>query len=425
MNVLEAARASWRELSANRSRSALSFAAVSVGVASLLYTAAQTRGMQLELERNVELMGPGRLTVEKSREYISTGLSPGLTMGDVQAIREELPELYMVDAQSEDWLDLIPASYRPGEKVPHARVRGVSEQWRRRDWVYKLHGRFLNAADLRDDARVCVLLKPGGWHKKPFWANFWTPDEPIGELLKHHDALGTAVRIKDSLFTVVGILDLPPRDLDPRWDSWDNPDALVPITTYRRVVDGSTQESIDEIHLDTGDEKTIARDRRIIEDLMLRRHRGEKDFEVKDMREAIAGEMDQLKKYVTAGLALGIVALLAGGIGIMNVTFATIFSRVKEIGIRRAVGASRGDILSQFLIEAALLGLAGGVAGLLLGLIGVHFLEAWADRKVASIAWYHGVFAIGTGALVSAIFAFYPAYQASALDPVEALRNEG
>jgi putative ABC transport system permease protein len=199
---------------------------------------------------------------------------------------------------------------------------------------------------------------------------------------------------------------------------------MVPISSLRRYIAGSTIGVVDKISVDTGDEATIDHDRRSITALLQRRHRGEEDFEVRAMREDVAGELEQLKKYVTAGLTLGVVALLAGGIGIMNVTLATIFARIKEIGIRRAVGASRADILAQFLIEAAWLGLAGGVAGLALGAVGVHLLESWGDRKVAAIAWYHGVGAVLLGGFVSAAFAFIPAYRASGLDPVEALRSE-
>ncbi|PIR19757.1 MAG: ABC transporter permease, partial [Elusimicrobia bacterium CG11_big_fil_rev_8_21_14_0_20_64_6] len=132
---------------------------------------------------------------------------------------------------------------------------------------------------------------------------------------------------------------------------------------------------VDEIRIDTGNERTLSARRSQIEVILKRRHRGEEDFEIKDQREEIENEMENMRKYVKAGLALGVVALLAGGIGIMNVTLATIFARVREIGIRRAIGASRADILAQFLLEAAMLGAAGGVAGVALGLGGVKWLS--------------------------------------------------
>jgi len=106
------------------------------------------------------------------------------------------------------------------------------------------------------------------------------------------------------------------------------------------------------------------------------------------------------------------------------VTLATIFSRIREIGIRRALGATQGDILSQFVIEAMLLGLCGGVAGTLLGLAGIVYLSDRRENPVESLAWWHFLATLGIAALAGLIFSLYPAYKASRLDPVEALRYE-
>ena len=181
---------------------------------------------------------------------------------------------------------------------------------------------------------------------------------------------------------------------------------------------------IERINVDTGDEKTVPIYKRRIEELLKARHRGEVDYEVKDNREEIQGIMNSIRQYVIAILAVGIVAILAGGIGIMNVTLATIYSRIKEIGIRRAVGATRSDIMLQFLVEAMALGFMGGVAGLGLGTAGVLYLSRHAERDMYSMSALHFFYtlliAVGTGF----IFALYPANQASKLDPVEALHYE-
>ena len=423
MNAREALRAGVREILANKFRSALSFTAVSVGVASLLYTMAQTRGMQEALEKNLELMGPGRMTVEKKRNYTSKGLSQGLTYGDALALRRELPDLYMVEPQSTTYPKLI----YDRTMVTSVRTVGATSQFRRRDWVYSLRGRFLNEWDVEHRARVAVMVEPAGWVKKPFWAKFWGQDNPYDSFMKRRDLLGAQVRLDDAVFTVVGVLTPPPRDKDPRWDSWNTPNAVVPITAYQQRLAGSEfdPDSVDEIRIDTGNERTLSARRSQIEVILKRRHRGEEDFEIKDQREEIENEMENMRKYVKAGLALGVVALLVGGIGIMNVTLATIFARVREIGIRRAIGASRADILAQFLLEAAMLGAAGGVAGVALGLGGVKWLSGLGgSRDLAQVSWMHCVEGVVLAAFVSAAFALIPAYRASRLDPVEALKAE-
>ncbi|MBI2787456.1 MAG: ABC transporter permease [Elusimicrobia bacterium] len=423
MNAGEAVRAGAREIYANKFRSALSFAAVSVGVASLLYTMAQTQGMKEALEKNLELMGPGRLTIEKKRNYVSKGLSQGLTYGDAQALRRELPDLYMVAPVSSNWLRLVHGK----TSISGVKVDGSIPEFRRRDWVFKLRGRFINDWDVAQRSRVAVMVEPAGWFKKPFWAKFWDQEDPYEGFAKRRDLLGQQVRLEDAVFTVVGVLSPPPRDLDPRWESWNTPNAIVPLTAFQQHLSmgGGGPDSVDEIRVDTGDVKTLASRRRQIEAILKRRHRGEEDFEVKDDREEIENKMEEMRKYVKAGLALGVVALLAGGIGIMNVTLATIFARVREIGVRRAIGASRADILAQFLFEAAMLGAAGGVAGVGLGLGGVRWLSGLGgSRDIAQITWLQCAAGIGLASLVSAAFAFIPAYRASRLDPVEALKAE-
>lgn len=426
MNLAEAARTGWREIATNKFRSGLSFAAISVGVASLIYTMAQTRGMQESLDKAITLLGPGRLEISPKENYTSRGLSHGLTSDDAWAIRRSMPEFHMVYPQARHW----GARMRRGSTIiEHARVEGTSPEWRKRDWVYTLRGRFLNNWDITHAARVCVLIEPGGWIKKPFWAYFWNDDSPFNDLVVHNDLLGEQIMLGERLFTVVGILRSPPRDKDPRWYSWETPEILMPVTAFHHTFRDSwnsvnNPRAVSSIKLDTGSLSTVASAQRRLRALLQYRHRGEEDFEIKDLREEIAGELSETQKYVMAGIALGTVALLAGGIGIMNVTLATIFARVKEIGVRRALGASRQDILAQFLVEAVFLGLTGGLAGVGLGIWSVSILSQTTSRDVASMAWYHSAAAMGLAAAVSGLFSLYPAYQASRLDPVEALRSE-
>ena len=423
MNLREAFRAGAREIYANKFRSALSFTAVSVGVASLLYTTAQTRGMQEALQKNLEIMGPGRMTIEKKRNYKSKGLSTGLTYADALTLRRELPDLYMVEPRSTTHLKLIYGR----SSVAGVQTAGATPEFRRRDWVYTLRGRFINEWDVAHGARVVVLFEPRYWIKKPFWAKMWNREQPYDVFAKRRDLLGERIRLEDAVFTVVGVLAAPARDKDPRWDSWNSPNAIIPITAFQRVFGGREKnpDTVSEIRVDTGSEKTLSPRRRQIEAILKRRHRGEEDFEISDVREEIESEMENMRKYVKAGLALGVVALLAGGIGIMNVTLATIFARVREIGIRRAIGAGRSDILAQFLLEAAMLGAAGGVAGVGLGLVGIRWLSGMGgSRDLAQISWTQCAGALCLASAVSAAFALVPAWRASRLDPVEALKAE-
>jgi len=424
VNLVEAARAAAREIRVHKVRSLLSFSAISVGTASLLYTLAQTRGMQQAVARNMELMGPGPLRVEMRRNYVKKGLSKGLTSADAEAIRRELPELYMVSPTAESW----DARTTFEGKRYDSSVTGVTTEWRRRNWVYALRGRFLNSEDELQRARVCLVVEPGGWIKKPFWAKFWDFfNGDFEKLVSHRDLLGRRLELSGHDFLVVGALRLPPHDKDPRWDSWSNPQVVVPLATFQTYL-GSAQdrspEHVNDIEVDTGDERSLGAARRRIEALMKARHRGEDDFEVKNSREDLEDEIREQSKYVAVAIALGIVALLSGGIGILNVTLAAVYSRVREIGVRRALGAERADVMALFVAEAALLGLAGGAAGAALGAIGIRWLSRSSDRDVMDLAWYHAVGMVLVASAVATAFSAYPAWLASRLDPVEALREE-
>jgi putative ABC transport system permease protein len=423
VNLGEAARAAAREIRVHKIRSLLSFSAISVGAASLLYTLAQTRGMQEAVRKNLELIGPGAMTVSAKEHYVSRGLSKGLTMADADAIRAEMPELFMVSPSARNW------NGRPhfeGKRLDGASILGVTPEWRRRNWVYRLRGRFLNSEDMSQAARVCLVVEPGGWFKKPFWASFWNYHSEFDTLAARRDLLGRSLEFGGHEFLVVGVLKLPPRDLDPRWEKWGNPSIVLPLTSYDAYVAEGRHAlgAVDKIQVDTGDEKTFGAARHRIEQLLEQRHRGEKDFEVKSDRQDLEDSIRDQNKDVAVALALGIVALLSGGIGILNVTLAAVYSRMKEIGVRRALGAERADVIALFVSEAALLGLAGGIAGVALGAFGINTLAKAADRDVIELAWYHAAGMIVLSSAVAAVFSAYPAWLASRLDPVEAMREE-
>ncbi|MBI4425431.1 MAG: ABC transporter permease [Elusimicrobia bacterium] len=424
MRLGEAAATGLREIRAHTTRSVLSCLSISIGVAAMVYTFSTIEGMERRAKRAVALAGHGRILIHPKEGYTARGLSRGLAFQDADEIRRRWPELPMVHATVQRWGSKTAFE---GFKADDITVLATTPEWAKRDWVYAMRGRFLNGEDVREAARVCVVIQPGGWIRRPPWARR-LPPSGLGKALERRDWLGRRVSIEGHLFTVVGILREPPRDRDPRWFrsfGGGSGTILVPLTTYRYLLArrGRPPEAVDRIDFDTGDAATAGLYRRRVESLLRARHRGEPDFEVKDFREVMQGAINQMRKYANAILAIGIVAILAGGIGIMNVTLATVFSRVREIGIRRALGATRGDILGQFLTEAVRLGAVGGLAGSGLGAAAVTYLSPRADR-MAAISPLHVAGALLLAAAAAFLFALYPAYQASRLDPVEALRHE-
>jgi putative ABC transport system permease protein len=305
---------------------------------------------------------------------------------------------------------------------------GITPDWARNNWVYALRGRFLDWDDVARASRVCIVIEPGRWKKKPFWASLRKPDE-FERHVSHNDMLGRRVLIGGHSFLVVGVLAPPLKDKDLRWFGRGREEKIVylPITTCQRVLGfgaGPPPDRVDSIFVDAGSEAAVPSAKRTVESLLRARHGGEEDFDVRDWRETMQGAVSSVRKGCIAVLSVGVIAILAGGIGIMNVTLAVIFSRIREIGIRRAVGARRRDIMAQFVLEAMLLGLLGGIAGCALGLAGIAGLSPDGAEQMLSLRPWHLLGAVGIAVAAGLLFSLYPARQASRLEPVEALRFE-
>lgn len=431
MRLMEILRTALLEIKQHKMRSFLSFFAISIGVISIMYTLTMVYSMNYRLEKAIEISGPGRLNVELKKGWETESAmeqkqaKDTLRYEDALILRKIFPELYMVSPYLDKWIE-----FSDGYFKNYVGVRGITTEWRKRGWVYKIKGRFINQYDIDNVQRVCVVIKDGGWIKKPKWLKFYNYKDPFQNYVKHNELLGKTIKLGSSLYKVVGILEEPPGEKNPRTfigvGMWE-PKVLVPITTAQKFLSGwssSDGDGIDGIHIDTGREETIEKYKRLVEEVIKSIHGRNLLFSIKDYREVIKDQMADKKRDMITVFIIGVIAIFSGGIGIMNVSLAAIYSRIKEIGIRRAIGATRLDIMLQFMIEAMLLGLFGGIAGVIIGFFGIQYLASKGDVDMMMLKWWMSLTAVFIAVLTGFLASIYPAYSASKLDPIEALRYE-
>jgi putative ABC transport system permease protein len=272
-------------------------------------------------------------------------------------------------------------------------------------------GVYLNAEDMREARRVCVL---GSDAKR---ALFY-----VG------DPIGAQVKIRNQWFTVVGVLEdkgaaggkiggvLEVRNTDE--------DIYVPLTTLReRFQWESGEPELTQITVKVGDPGDLQDAAGIIRTIVKRRHRGVDDFKIAIPEELLRqSQRTQQIFNLVMGCIAGI-SLVVGGIGIMNIMLASVLERTREIGIRRALGARRRDVLAQFLVEAVLVSLLGGVLGIFLGYSMTKVITLYANWKTIVQLWTV-LLAFGVSAAVGIGFGYYPARKAALLNPIDALRYE-
>jgi ABC-type antimicrobial peptide transport system permease subunit len=275
-------------------------------------------------------------------------------------------------------------------------------------------GRFITDLDLARASPVIVL-----------------GSKPAQDLFKGRvDPLGQVVQIDRKPFVVVGLFH-EYRDMHgtQNYMRWKNEVAYVPLTAAQRRLSGD--DKIDSLTLRVDDTANLGRLTDEASSILMGTHRGVRDFSVENRQSNLAAESAMRRNYYVVGCGVGAVTLLVGGIGIMNLMLASINERVREIGIRLALGAWGRDIFAQFLAEAITLSMLGGVAGVGVGVLVIRALDhamGGGDDATGSappvLSWPAVGIGLAFSVVVGVVAGLYPAARASRLDPIEALRYE-
>ena len=385
-------------------RSTLSALGIVFGVGAVIAMLSVGEGARREILAEVGRLGVTRVSVRagalsEETEHDARALqSPGLTIADARAIVEVCPTIVSLAPLRELSEQIVRDEHRS-----EATVVATTPSYIRTEELVLREGRFLADTDVREANRVIVL-----------------GHDLAASLFPYENAVGSRVRIELEWYAVVGALE--PRERSRRGSRLAgrnvNRVAFIPLS----VIPEPTGR-VDEIAIRIDEAEAVRASAGLIESVVSRRHRGARDFELVVPQELIASyERARFQFNVIVG-AVAAISLVVGGIGIMNIMLANVTERIREVGVRRSLGASRNDIVQQFLMEALLLTGSGGLAGIVLGAVAAYAVSSYADWPTALSL--RAVLAAMTLAVVTGIgFGIYPALKAAQQNPVEALRHE-
>jgi putative ABC transport system permease protein len=416
VTILESLRLAFRALTANKLRAALTMLGIIIGVGAVITLMSAGEGVQVYIEEQFQGMGSNLLFVIPGSEEESMTGPPGmtagtaeLTNGDVEALRDPLraPDVVAVSPAV-----IQMAVVATGKRDMFVQVEGITPDFYEvRNWFPEV-GVFIDQEDQNSRARAALLGKTV--------VEELFPDNPY--------PLDQTVKINNVPFRVVGVLE------EKGGAGMNDQDSivLVPLTTAQTrlfpsrgrsgeyVVSAIIVQAVNEDRIDAASEQisTILRELHEIE------FSDEDDFSIVSQSD-ILDVFGQITGVLTTFLgAIAGISLLVGGIGIMNIMLVSVTERTREIGLRKAVGARRRDIMWQFLLEAMTLSLIGGILGIALGALGAGIITALMEDFRSVVTPQAVVLATTFSAAVGLFFGIYPARRAAVLNPIDALRYE-
>jgi putative ABC transport system permease protein len=407
---------SFDTLRTNKMRSALTVLGVFIGITSIVGMTSLIRGFDQTLRDSIRELGPNTIYVQKfgalsfssGRTFQELIRRPNIVPADAWAIAE-LPSVALVDI----WLGATGGAgsrvYYGNTRTKPLAVMGVTENFAAVSFVKLEHGRFIVPAEVQNRRQVVVLGQTA-----------------YQSLFQSVDPIGKKVRVGAREYTVIGVLGQRPNmgGLASGADDF----VVIPYTTHEKFY-GRTGLFNRSAMIAVIPRDDVPRDVAMaeVEELMRIRHAvrldDPNDFDLLT-QDAMMRVWDQFSQATFLALVvISSIALMVGGIGVMAIMMISVTERTREIGVRKALGARRREILWQFLIEAAVLTSFGGVLGIVFG-SGIGLVIHWISEFPISLPWWSFAIGIGFSAGVGIFFGLFPAIKASRLDPIEALRYE-
>jgi len=400
----------WLGVATHKLRSFLTMLGIVIGVAAVIALMSIGRGAESSILSRIQGLGSNLITISPGSSTGAGGVRGGfgssqtLTLEDAEAISQEVPYLSAIAPSYSSSLQVIVNSNNL-----NSRVTGVTPEYVQ---VYNLQtaeGDFISEYYYQQAMKVAVL---GSNVKQTLFGD----DDPIGQ----------QIRMGSNIFTVIGVLQSKGVTISSSDDI-----ILVPLTTLQqmvaRTITSKGEHVVSSIALTVSDQQQTTYVGDAITTLLRDRHQltpdADSDFRVISLEE-IAGALNQTMNTMTLLLgAIAAISLLVGGIGVMNIMLVSVLERTREIGIRKALGAREQDIWGQFLIEAAFLTFSGGIIGVIIGW-GISLAINYTGVMTTVVSPDIVILAVSVSVGIGLFFGFYPAWNASRLDPIQALRSE-
>jgi putative ABC transport system permease protein len=413
-HIIPEIRMGMASLFAHKLRSLLTMLGMIFGVGAVVAMLSITAGAQKEMMSFIDQLGVNNIIVEAhealDRNELQSvrAISPGLTFRDYRAISENVSGLVAITPRKR----FKPQKLLPKTNQDPPQLIGVLPNFVEINSLKLVHGRFFTEEENKSSAPVCVL----GERAKV-------------NLLGYDNAVGKYVKVNDTWLQVIGVL-TPQASGDSEIEgaaaSNRNNLLIAPLNTVMRRFEDNTsylKDEIDGIYMKVGPNVDSIETSNVVDAILTATHKDAGDFSII----VPAGLLEQKKQtqmiFNVVMICIAGISLLVGGIGIMNIMLATVLERTREIGIRRAIGARQADIVRQFLTEAVLISIAGGLIGIAFGVTLSKIIASaagWSTLVTTSSI----VVAFGVSVFIGLLFGIYPAVQAAKLDPIEAIRYE-
>lgn len=391
-------------------RSFLTMLGIIFGTASVITMVSIGEGAKIQAIAKYKDMGISNIIIrdkdmtETDLEQVRMKFSQGLTLRDAQVIAEIIPGVVDVAPQTEKKIDA-----RFGDKSSKATLIGITPSISKILNYQVSKGIFINNDHYDRQLKVCFLGASAS-----------------RDLFGYENPVGQSVKLDDQWFEVVGVMqpkslftetvgELAARDL--------NNDIYIPLSTFTKRISKENRFSseLKQLTVKLENSDRLEQSAAVIRSILNRHHFNNNDFSIIIPFELLKQEEKETRIYNLLLASIAAISLIVGGIGIMNIMLASVLERTSEIGIRRAIGASKVDILNQFATEAIVMSVTGGIIGVLLG-ITLSFVISFGTAVHTSLTLYSIFIAFGFSVLVGITFGYLPAKKAAELKPVESIR---